>query len=133
MTKPTTRSNANVQVANAYIFNGRAVSAVAHAGSFEVNAAILDAAVPRQRVGTTEVLSDEPSAVVAGVERGAASAATNIPSAVLVAGRIVPAATVVGGGNGRGQRPKNSARSTRCESAWRARTHRVPWPAGQGR
>jgi hypothetical protein len=99
MAKSTISSSANVQVGNVFVLNEETLSSATHTGSFKVNAAILNTAMARQRVITSEVLSDGPSAVVAGVEQGAANAATRIPSVALIAGRIVPAATVVGGIN----------------------------------
>ncbi|MDM0089806.1 MULTISPECIES: XVIPCD domain-containing protein [unclassified Variovorax] len=88
-----------IHVGSVFSVHDGALSLAAHAGSAEVNTAILKTAMPRPRTGTGEVLSDGPSAVLAGVEKGAASTAIGIPSAAAIAGRIAPGAALIGGAN----------------------------------
>jgi hypothetical protein len=75
MTEPRSNNSSTVQVGNTFLFSEGSLTTAAHGGSFEVNAAILSTAMPRRRVGTGDVLSYEPLAVVSGVERNAADAA----------------------------------------------------------
>ncbi|QGW81898.1 hypothetical protein [Variovorax paradoxus] len=86
MTEPKFDKSSTVQIGRIFLFSEGSLTAIANGGSFEVNAAILSTAMPRQRIGTVEVLSDRPSAVVSGVEHGAASASVGISSR-----RLLPA------------------------------------------
>lgn len=92
-------SISTVHIGSVFSFHDGSLSLAAHAGSTGVNTTILKTAMPRPRAGTGEVLSDGPSAVLAGVEKGSASTAIGIPSAALIAGRIAPGAALVGGVN----------------------------------
>lgn len=87
-----------VHVGSVFFFHDGVLFSAAHTGSVEVNTAILNTAMPRPRAGTGEILSDGPSAIVAGVEQGAASA-SNKPSATLITTRIASGAAVIGGLN----------------------------------
>ena len=87
-------TNSNVIVANVFALGNGGVFSATSAGSLQTNAAIrLD--VP-SKAPTSEVLSDGPAAVVSGVEAGATSAVTNLPSLAVIAGRVAPSAAYVG-------------------------------------
>lgn len=99
MTESSASPEAAVHVGNLFVLSGGSVITAPNIGSFETNANVWSAATPRSRASTTEILPDGPSAVVAGVEHGAASAAIHLPSTSGIAGRIVPGAAYVGMGN----------------------------------
>jgi hypothetical protein len=91
--------SSTVNTSNIFIVNGTSVARAANPGSFDTNVAIRLDATPRAHAGTSEILSDGPSAVVAGIEKGATNAVTSLPSISSAAGRIAPGAALVGGIN----------------------------------
>ncbi|NBP07981.1 MAG: hypothetical protein EBU76_05815 [Gammaproteobacteria bacterium] len=88
-----------VSTNNVFSFSDGALSSIAGTGTLQTNINIATDAGARPRIGTNEVLSDGPSAVVAGVEAGASKAATSLPSTVAIAGRLAQGAAIVGGIN----------------------------------
>lgn len=88
-----------VSTGNVFSFSNGALSSVVGTGTLQTNVDIAASAAARPRIGTTEILSDGPSAVVAGVEAGASKAVTSLPSTAAIAGRIAPGAAIVGGIN----------------------------------
>lgn len=85
-----------VQTNNVYFYNGKSVDLAANLGSFNTKSSIITTAAPRPRVGTSQVLTDGPSAVVAGVEVGSPSAVVHLPNIATAAGAVAHGAAWVG-------------------------------------
>jgi len=85
-----------VSTGNVFSFSNGALSSVAGAGTLQTNVNIASDAAARPRIGTSEILSDGPSAVVAGLEAGAGSATTHFPNLPGGVGKIAPGAAYVG-------------------------------------
>ncbi len=88
-----------VQTGKVFDFDNGVISEIESTGSFEFNTDVLTTAGPRARVPTIEILSDGPSAVAAGVEKGAEKAVVALPTTGGITGRIAPVAGYVGMAN----------------------------------
>ncbi|MDR7097215.1 hypothetical protein [Hydrogenophaga laconesensis] len=101
----------NVRADRVFVLNNDAVSRV-------VNTDVFSTAGARARVETKEILSDGPSAALAGIESGAEKAITTFPSTSGIAGRIVPGAAYVGMASntplGRSVTSTNKSASRKC-------------------